>query len=221
MFYGEDSYADMPEKKKKAPQKYKKQEPRKPRKPVYTPAEDGTPPSEETLKALRSRGLNYCYWMIGESDKTEKYLREKLVKRGYPEEIIESIIDSLKEDDYINDEKYARMFAKDRQEFGNKGSRAIKYDLMRKGVDAETVAEVIEEIHDPEAEEDRARAYIERRVASTRGLDTQKRITRLASALARRGYDPSMSFRIVRDAVNADIEEMSQEEGFDEDNFDS
>lgn len=211
MFFGEDSFADYEPKKQKKPAA-KKQGPRKPRKPVYTPSEDGTPPSEETLAALRSRGLNYCYWMLGTSDKTEKYLRDKLTRRGYPEEIIESVLSTLKEDKYVDDENFAARFTRDQQEFGNKGARAIKYDLLRKGVDADTVAEVIEEMHDPEAEEERARAYIERKVISTRGLENQKRTNRLVSSLARRGYDPSMAFRVVREAIQADMEENPVEE---------
>lgn len=209
MSYGDDygvwSDTDSPQLAKK--KTYKKQQQRKPRKPVYVPNEDGTPPSAETLEKLRKRGLNYCYWMLGSSDKTEKYLRDKMVKKGYPETVIDDVMDSLKEDHYVDDESFAKRFAADRLEFGNKGSRAIKFDLMRKGVAPETIAEVLEEIDDPDMEEEKARAFIAPKVARTRDVDKQKRITRLASSLARRGYDPSMSFRIVKEAVELDIEE--------------
>lgn len=207
MSYGDDSgtWEETPRKQTRKPA-YKQQQ-RKPRKPVYVPSEDGTPPSVEVLEKLRTRGLNYCYWMLGSSDKTEKYLRDKMVKKGYPEDVIDDILNTLKEDKYVDDESFAKRFTVDRQEFGNKGSRAIKYELLRKGVDAETVAEVIEEMSDPEMEEEKARAFIAPKVIRTRDVDKQKRITRLASSLARRGYDPSMSFRIVKEAVEADLEE--------------
>jgi regulatory protein len=43
-----------------------------------------------------------------------------------------------------------------------------------------------------------------KRLAATRGLDTSARFRRVASLLARKGYSESLSYRVIREALEAE-----------------
>ncbi|MBR7679078.1 RecX family transcriptional regulator, partial [Streptomyces daliensis] len=58
-----------------------------------------------------------------------------------------------------------------------------------------------------------ARALVDRKLRSTRGLDREKRIRRLAGMLARKGYGEGLALRVVRQALEdegEDPEELEQ-----------
>ena len=57
---------------------------------------------------------------------------------------------------------------------------------------------------DPETERATARSLVDRKLASTRGLDTQARVRRLAGMLARKGYPAGTAFRVVKEALAED-----------------
>ena len=56
-------------------------------------------------------------------------VREKLVQWGTPKEFIDPIIDKLLEDDYINEERFARAFVKDKFRFNHWGRVKITTHL--------------------------------------------------------------------------------------------
>ncbi|GAA3312565.1 hypothetical protein GCM10020219_022690 [Nonomuraea dietziae] len=62
------------------------------------------------------------------------------------------------------------------------------------GVDSDTVNEAVERV-DSDQEADTARRLVERKLASTRGLDAQVRTRRLAGMLARKGYGAGLAYR--------------------------
>ena len=57
---------------------------------------------------------------------------------------------------------------------------------------------------DSESEEAAARRLVDRKLASTRGLDPAVRARRLAGMLARKGYPPGVALRVVRAALALD-----------------
>nr|MDT0527140.1 recombination regulator RecX [Streptomyces sp. DSM 41633] len=66
---------------------------------------------------------------------------------------------------------------------------------------------------DADREEETARELVARKLRSTRGLDRDKRLRRLAGMLARQGYGEGMALRVVRQALE---EEGEDTEGLDE-----
>jgi regulatory protein len=54
---------------------------------------------------------------------------------------------------------------------------------------------------DPLAEEATARALVDRKLPSTRGLAPEARVRRLTGMLARKGYGPGVAYRVVKQAM--------------------
>jgi len=90
------------------------------------------------------------------------------------------------------------------------GRRGLAHELRRKGVDDETAALALEQVDD-EAELEAARSLVRRRIASTRGLERDRRMARLVGMLARKGYGAGTAYRVVREALaeqGADADEL-------------
>lgn len=69
---------------------------------------------------------------------------------------------------------------------------------------------------DSEQEEETARELVARKLRSTRGLDRDKRLRRLAGMLARKGYSEGLALRVVRQALEEEGEnaEFLEDGGF-------
>ena len=90
------------------------------------------------MQACFDSALNF----LSSSIKTEKQVRDKLIKKGYLEEIIEEIILKLKSYDYLNDFEYARRYVESYKSV--KGKRLIEVELRRKGVDFSCIERALE-----------------------------------------------------------------------------
>ncbi len=96
---------------------------------------------QSEMQACFDKALNF----ISSTVKTKKQIKDKLLRLGYLDEIVEKTIEKLKEYGYVDDGDYAKRFASTYK--GTKGKKLIKLELRRKGVsekDAETAVECIE-----------------------------------------------------------------------------
>ncbi len=75
-------------------------------------------------------------------------------------------------------------------------------ELRRKGVDEAVVADAVAAV-DGDAEQDRARELVRRKLGSMAALDDQVKIRRLVGMLARKGYAEGMAYRVVRAELDA------------------
>lgn len=181
-----------------------------------TPNEDGSfdELTEKQLERIRERALNYCMWSLGNTPKTRKQLSDKMKEKNCPEDIIEFTLDRLQELKLQDDQDFAESFVRSRQ-YARKGKRKIAQDLRMKGIDSDTIDAVLED-SDEEAEEERARELIAKKLPGTRHLERHKRANRLVSNLVRNGYGMGTAFSVVNQALDAEAEQNAEDETDDE-----
>jgi regulatory protein len=92
------------------------------------------------------------------------------------------------------------MLVRSRHDERGLSRRALAVELRRRGVDDSIAAEALTQVSD-DAEVEAARRLVERKLASTRGLDAVTRTRRTLAALGRRGYAPGLVARLVREAL--------------------
>ncbi|WP_152627463.1 regulatory protein RecX [Streptacidiphilus melanogenes] len=160
-----------------------------------------------------SRARDICLRLLTGSARTRKQLADTLRRKEIPDEVAEQVLDRLTEVGLIDDAAYARSWVEQRQRNRGLARRALAGELRAKGVDSALVAEAVAEV-DPDDEEAAARRLVERKLASTRALDRQVRLRRLAGMLARRGYPEGLALRVVRAALDA--ENAEDADGFDD-----
>lgn len=142
--------------------------------------------------------------------RSRKELADKLAKKGVPDEVAERLLDRFEEVGLIDDAAFARMWITSRQPGKGLARRALAQELRRKGIDDEVARSALDEI-DPDDEEDAARALVRKKLRSLRNVTPEVATRRLAAMLARKGYGPGITFRIVREELQADPDEMPEE----------
>lgn len=91
---------------------------------------------EETQIA---KGRDIAFKYISYKNRTEKEVKDKLLEKDYSEEVIENILETLREYNYVNDEKYAIDMQKELINFKMYGEYRIRQILFQKGINKEIV----------------------------------------------------------------------------------
>ncbi|WP_277212769.1 regulatory protein RecX [Isoptericola croceus] len=158
---------------------------------------------EETAELARESVLR----TLTAAPKSRAELARSLARKGFPEHVATPVLDRLEEVRLIDDAQYAEMIVRTRHTEKGQARRAISAELHRRGVDAETATEALEQI-DGDDERVVAAELARKLVARTRGLDRDKRVRRAVGALSRKGHNPSVAFAAVKDALSAEGDEL-------------
>ena len=164
-------------------------------------------PLPSTSETREEQAHAACLRLLTVRARTHKELAGQLTKRGYPDDVAETVLARLAAVGLIDDEDFAAQWVRSRQTHAGKGKRAIAAELRTKGVDAEVIATALDGI-DAGAERVRAEQLVERKLrreALDPG-DDPKVIRRLVGMLARRGYHQGMAVAVVTDALAAERE---------------
>ncbi|NYE38806.1 regulatory protein [Nocardioides cavernae] len=132
--------------------------------------------------------------------RTRKELADKLAKRGVPDDLAAQLLDRFTEVGLIDDAAFARQWVESRHRSRGLAPMALKQELRRKGVDDEATSAALEQI-DESDQRVAARALVDKKMRSMRGLDAQVATRRLAGLLARKGYPAGLAFSVVREAL--------------------
>lgn len=146
------------------------------------------------------------YRQLTASPKSRLQLARKLAERNVPEDVAEAVLDRFQDVRLIDDAEFADMWVRSRSQSRKLAKGALRRELAEKGVDQETAAAALEQLSDAD-EEAAARILVERKLRPGTDLhdraERDKATRRLASMLARKGYQPSQAFRIVGEVIDA------------------
>lgn len=173
--------------------------------PASSRAEKGEP--RDPVEQAR----NICLRLLTGTARTRKQLADALRKKEIPDEVAEQVLSRFEDVGLIDDAAFADAWVESRHHSRGLARRALVRELRTKGVDAAVIDEAVDQL-DPDQEEATARELVARKLRSTRGLERDKRLRRLAGMLARKGYGEGMALRVVRRA----LEEEGDTEGLDD-----
>jgi len=167
--------------------------------PEDTQAADAEPDPFSVAQAI-------VYRQLTASPKSRLQLARKLAERNVPEHVAEAVLDKFQEVRLIDDAEFADMWVRSRSQSRKLAKGALRRELAEKGIDQETAASALEQLTDAD-EEAAARGLVERKLRSGTDLsdpaERDKAVRRLASMLARKGYQPSQAFRIVNAVLDS------------------
>lgn len=161
--------------------------------------EDREPDPAAVARAIVLRQLT-------SSPKSRLQLERKLAERNVPEDVAAAVLDRFEEVRLVNDAEFADMWVRSRSQTRKLAKGALRRELAEKGIEGDIAASALEQLSD-EDEEAAARQLVERRLRPGTDLsdrsERDKATRRLASMLARKGYQPSQAFRIVGEVLDA------------------
>jgi len=135
-----------------------------------------------------SKAKNYVYRILARRMYTSKEIRDKLLERGYMDEIIQEVIATMERYGYVNDQFYAEEWIRSRMNAKPKGKIALRQELYRKGVDKSIIEDALSEAFDDSKENDMALDLAKRKVKSYGDSEPAVVKRKLQGFLLRRGF---------------------------------
>ena len=122
---------------------------------------------------------------------TRRSLERKFASKGFTPDEIAREIQSLEASRLVDDEKFAREYARQKLTSGGKSVRRVQLELTHKGISSALARAALETVLSEERIDPviSLRTAGEKKLAMMRGLDTQTRRKRLMAFLARRGFE--------------------------------
>ncbi len=145
-----------------------------------------------------------CLRLLTLAPRTRGQLAEALRKRGIPDEASDAVLSRFEDVGLIDDAAFARAWVESRHHSRGLSGRALSAELKQRGVAPDEIRAAIDEQLGPEAETSAARRLVAAKLGATRGLPAEQRTRRLAGMLARKGYPAGLSFRVIREALEAE-----------------
>lgn len=141
-----------------------------------------------------------CLRMLTTAPRTQAQLATALQRRGVPEDAAAAVLARFAEVKLIDDAMFARAWVDSRHHGRGLASRALGAELRQRGVAQDDIKAALSELS-PDTELATARDLVARRLPATAGMPAPARMRRLAGVLARKGYNPGLAYRVVREAL--------------------
>ncbi len=145
--------------------------------------------------AVSARALELAYRYLNQRERTVQELRRLLSGRDLDPSAIDAVVDELTEAGYLDDARYARLFAEDKRRLEQWGSGRIRSALLARGVGRDVVEAALAD--EPGEELSQALALLEQRFPTP--PQEQRDRKRALGVLLRRGYEPELAM----DALSA------------------
>ena len=133
------------------------------------------------------------------SPKSRAQLAAKLAKRGVPDDVAEAVLDRFEEVNLIDDAEFAEMWVRSRSQTRSLARAALKRELAEKGISGDIAEQALDQLS-PDDELEAARGLVRRKIRPDWELNDRsardKHLRRLVSMLARKGYPPSLAYRV-------------------------
>ncbi|HKK45382.1 MAG TPA: RecX family transcriptional regulator [Balneolaceae bacterium] len=143
---------------------------------------------EEGRFAVKS----YLIKLLGRRDHARKELLTKAIRKEYPKEVIDDVLNELEQKGYINDAGFAEKFASDKSRLNKWGPHKIKAHLFKKGIPKSVAEESIRKAFEEEnLEETFLNLVLKHKRRFLREEDEYKRRKKIFDHLARKGYRSS------------------------------
>lgn len=148
-------------------------------------------------KSNERRAKEKALWLISYRSHSKKELFDKL-KRSFDEASAQKAVDRMEELGLINDEEFAKLYARKLVNGKKMSVKAAEYELYRKGIDKITAEQVLGELeYDPQTQ------IIEFITKKYKNINDEKIKRRAVAALQRKGY----SWEEIRQAIESLVSE--------------
>lgn len=161
--------------------------------------------TDELFEQIYNRVLHFLSFRPRSEKEIKDYLSRKLVKKKITDEqliqsIKEKVICLLKDQKLINDSDFASWWVDQRVTFKPKGKKAIRFELLKKGIDKEIIEQVLLTISSQQLTI-LAKKLVEKKIRLYQHLPVIKQKQKLFSFLFRRGFDFNLSKTVIDEMI--------------------
>ena len=148
--------------------------------------------------------------LCAQAEHCQQEMRDKMRRWELDETVQNRIIDRLIKERYVDDERYARAFVKDKIRYNKWGRRKVQQALWQKHIDADIQQQVLDEIDEKEYL-DILRPLLKQKRKSIKAENDYELNQKLVRFALGRGF----GFDIIRQCLNVDdidIEDIDDDE---------
>jgi regulatory protein len=150
------------------------------------------------------RGKEYLLRLLSRRIYSRYEILRKLNNKGYPESIISNLVFWLEDNNHINDELFAKMWAQFRLQNKPIGRYRLNQELRLKGIKQDIIQKVIDETYNEMDELTLARNLIKEKIASSEIKNIRIDPKKIYNFLLRRGFSIEISRNIYHELKNKD-----------------
>lgn len=148
----------------------------------------------------RTRTMNRAVKLLAAKPRSIRELRERLLEKPWTnEEIVNRVVEKLKEYKYLDDEQYARDLAVSKLRQKPQGRRRLQQTMAQRKLDKETVEAAIAEAFEKLPEETLIEQAIAKRLRTRGTPDTREDKKKFYDHLLRQGF----GYELIRDKMGA------------------
>ena len=166
----------------------------------FRPEPVSNPEDSELVKA-KSDALR----LLSFKPRSVKELEDRLKKKKYTPALVDKVIEGLKGQGLLDDEKFARLFAHSSVHTHPTGKRRLEFDLSKKGLSKDMVRKTLDSLEDYD-EKKAARDLVFGRFQRMTGIPDEKKKARLFAFLRRRGFSTETIFSVLSELIEGNIE---------------
>lgn len=126
-------------------------------------------------------------------------LKNKLRVKGYNGDFIADILNELKQNGYLDDQKFSMQFVEEKSLLKKWSRSKIKVELMKKGINRDIIISVLTLNNEEDSEFSNAQSIAEKKLRSlkSRNIPIDGIEKKLFSFLSQRGFDYELIDRVV------------------------
>jgi regulatory protein len=156
--------------------------------------------SDEKIAELQSQdsyevAFQSALRLISFRERSAAEVRRKLAEKGFSEPVVDHTLERLREDNLLDDARFAQAWVENRATFRPRGHRVLALELRQKGVAEEEINQALSEAAGEDTLAYQAAAKVVRRYA---GLEREDFRNKLYAYLARRGFN----YEAIKQTVN-------------------
>lgn len=144
---------------------------------------------EEAVEAAHEKTLRF----LEPRPRSTAEVKQHLLKKKFAPDVIDQVIGRLTEAGLLDDSAFAKYWVANREEFHPRAARGLRYELKRKGLAADVIADALGGIDESESAYRAGAARAKR----WRDLAHHEFREKMGAFLVRRGF----SFDVAKDAV--------------------
>ena len=148
--------------------------------------------------------------LCAQAEHCQQEMRDKMRRWELDESVQNRIIDRLIKECYVDDERYARAFVKDKIRYNKWGRRKVQQALWQKRIDADIQQRVLDEIDEKEYL-DVLRPLLKQKRKNIRAASDYELNQKLARFALSRGF----TFDLIRQCLDVDDESEFSEDSED------
>lgn len=137
---------------------------------------------------MKTKALNRMADYCSKAERCTDDVRKKLAKYELTDEERNDIVTWLTKERFIDDERYAKLYARDKARFNGWGPQKIRFQLIHKHINSNLIDAAIAELN-PEEDNERLFTMLANKARSIKDDDPWKRRNKLIRFGISRGFD--------------------------------